>query len=376
MTPKFARITSFTIALAGSLMWVTAVKADALATAQPWHATLSLGGDGYWRHRIPLVLKNHSDHPLAGDPVEVKIGTAANEAQLVGSAADALRVVNQRGTELLWTIADPAGLPVRRGPIPSGSVLKLPAECAVREQTTCFLYFDNSAAWAVPDFLDAGTGLRNGGLEAGEGDVPTGWQHDNNDPQHRTAWVEQHPHGGRKCLKTMVAAGAEPTWIATRQSHIRITGGARCVLRAWVKAVDVKGFAGWYIHVGNASNSMLISPTLSGGGGTYPWKEVTTEFTAPPDADVASVGTVLRGTGTAWFDDVSLECLSAAQAAASVEVQPPQLLSGLREVGDEGPWPSAAPGWDYRFAIRVFNPTAQATDSGLISVDLSVRWHG
>ena len=56
---------------------------------------------------------------------------------------------------------------------------------------------------------------------------------------------------------------------------------------------------------------------LSGGAGTYGWKEVVAEFTAPAEADRADLGTVLYGTGTAWFDDVSLECLDRSSLSAT-----------------------------------------------------------
>ena len=39
-----------------------------------------------------------------------------------------------------------------------------------------------------------------------------------------------------------------------------------------------------------------------------------TKRTAPAAANLADLGTVLRGTGTAWFDDVTLECLDPGAA--------------------------------------------------------------
>ena len=251
--------------------------------------------------------------------------------------------------------------------------MTLPAECPARGQCVYSLWFDNPAAWAVPDFLEAAAGLRNGGVEEGRGDTPTGWKHDAQDAQHRAAWVTEQPRSGRRCLKTVVAENAEPTWISTRQSNIRIAGGAHYVLRAWVKAEGVKGMAGWYIHVGDAQNNMLIAPMLSAGEGTFGWKEVKTEFTAPKEADRADLGTVLRGTGTAWFDDVSLECLEGPTSKWSVQVSKPERLAGLRETGADTPWPadSAAAGWDYRFPVVVHNPTSQPAGEGLVCVDLS-----
>jgi hypothetical protein len=344
----------------------------AATAAQPWLTTMSLANDGYWRQRIHLVLHNDTAEPLAGQPLEVTIGNRDGQADLEGQRADELRVVTAADSELLWAITGPAGQPIQSGLIPADSVLTLPAECPAHGQADYFLYFDNRSSWSVPDFLEVAAGLRNGGLEEGQGDAPAGWVHDAGDAQHRTAWVAQRPHSGRKCLQTFVADGAEPTWISTRQSPIHVIGGARYLVRGWVKAAGVKGFAGWYVHVGNAKNTMLIAPTLSAGGGSYDWKQVQAEFTAPAAADVASLGTVLRGTGTAWFDDVELVCLERPRHDVTARVSPPERLK-LSDVGDSAPWPSHgdAAEFDYRLPIRVLNVSDRALAGGLIGVDLS-----
>ena len=346
--------------------------ASGSAPTAPWATGLCLGNGGDWHQRLRIVVSNETDRPLVGEPVEIKIGSGNGQADLVGANADALRLVNDAGIELLWTLTGPTGQPVLRGPIPVGAALALPAECPAHGQTGYSVYFDNPSAWGVPDFLEVPSGLRNGGLEEGTGNTPSGWQPDAPDAQHRTAWVTEQPHSGLKCLKTTVSEGAEETWISTRQSHLRIVGGARYVMKGWVKAAGVKGWAGWYLHVGNAQNPMILNPMLNAGADTYDWKEMTAEFSAPPNADIADLGTVLRGAGTAWFDDISLECLDAARPGVSVRASKPERLI-LREVGADAAWPaeSEAGGWDYRFPIQVLNATAQTTGNGLISVDLA-----
>ena len=208
-----------------TLLFAFCFTATAATAAQPWHTTMSLANNGYWRQRIRLVLHNETARPLAGQPVEVKIGAGDGEAALAGARADELRVVTAADSELLWAVTGPAGQPIRSGPIPPGSVLTVPAECPAQAEADYFLYFDNPDAWPVPDFLDAASGLRNGGLEEGQGDAPSGWTHDAGDAQHHAAWVTEQPHSGHKCLRTVVAAGAEPTWISTRQSPIHVAGG-------------------------------------------------------------------------------------------------------------------------------------------------------
>ncbi len=339
--------------------------------ALAWHHPLYLSGGGWWRMRMRIDVRNDEARPAVGEPVAVPIGRAAGQADLAGQAAQSIRVCNEQGTEMLWALSGPDGEPVTRGPIAAGSSLILPAECAAGKSAAYYVYFDNPAAGAVPDFLQAHLGLVNGDLEKGEGDVPVGWVHDAPDDKHKASWRTEQPQSGKRCLNTVVAAGAEPTWIATRQSGIHINGGAKYRMKAWVRAENVEGFAGWYIHVGNRANTMIISPMLNAGAGTYRWKEVAAEFTAPPEANLADLGTVLRGTGTAWFDNVRLECLEPESKLRAVAG--PSERVKLQELGAEEPWPkpsAAGDGsWDRRVRVRVFNFAPEEISRCLVCID-------
>ncbi|MCK4373859.1 MAG: carbohydrate binding domain-containing protein, partial [Candidatus Brocadiae bacterium] len=139
-----------------------------------------------------------------------------------------------------------------------------------------------------------------------------------------------------------------------------------------VADMDVEGYAGWYIHVGNKDDPMIMAPMLDGGAGTYDWKQVSLGFTAPEGATRASLGTVLRGTGTAWFDDVTLECASPPKLTAVAA--PPEALD-LAEGGADALWYDDDPDddvrWDYRVALNVMNPSDAALDNALIFADLA-----
>lgn len=343
-----------------------------VCTEDIWHQNLSLGGDDYWRQRIKIVVRNDGEAVQTGTPLEIKIGKGEGEADLVGTEASTVRVCNEFGVEMLYNILSPSGKELTSGPISPGSALVIPIECPPYATTSYYIYFDNPSAWRVPDYLSASVGVRNGSLEEGEGHEPAGWRHDPQDDKHRLFWVAENPRSGKKCLKTVVTEGAEPTWIATRQTNIHIFGGARYVLRAWVKAEDVKGYAGWYIHCGNQENPMILNQVIDAGGGTYDWKEISFEFTAPKEANIADLGTVLWGTGTAWFDDVSLDCLDKPQLQV-LSVSKPEKL-GLREIVPKGKWFDENPKddmvWEYRVPLRVFN-LGDNDKSALVFVDTS-----
>ena len=349
---------------------VVAAAAAGAPAGEPWHARLVLPGGGAWRARLRVDVRNDQASAVAGEPVALRVGGKGGEVDLAGRAARGVRVCDANGTEMLYALTSPAGEAVTSGPIPAGSTLTIPVECAAKATARYYVYFDNPSAWAVPDFLSATAGVRNGGMERGTGGAPSGWRHDVPDERHRTFWVAEDPHAGRRCLKTVVADGAEPTWIATRQGGIRVTAGAKYVLTAWVRARSVRGLAGWYVHVGSAAKPMMISPMLSGGAGTYGWKLVRAKFTAPPEANVASLGTVLRGTGTAWFDDVQLTCLAPAKLTATAA--PPERLD-LKEIGADAPWLSAkrAGGTppDWRAAIRATNFAGRDLPKALLCVE-------
>lgn len=307
------------------------------AWAVDWHHPLFRDGGGYWRQRIAVTVRNDGEPAMNGRPVALAIGSGPGSAALTGASAESIRVSDPHGEEMLFAITDPQGVLQTKGKIAAGSTLTIPVECPAHQSTDYFVYFDNPSAGELPDFLESRAGLSNGDLERGRGSVPRDWRHDEPDAHHRTFWVSEQPQSGWRCLKTVVAENSEPSWIGTRQTGIPILGGARYVMTAWVRTENVKGQAGWYIHVGDHRNAMLISPMLLAGQGTFGWKQVKAEFTAPAEANQADLGTVLRGTGTAWFDNVTLTCLDPVKG--QIVVQRPERLN-VRESGTDDAWNS------------------------------------
>ncbi len=344
-----------------------------MARAADWPQSLYLGNGGCWHQRIRLDVRNAGNRDALGLPVNVAIGPGPGRADLAGVNAESVRVVDADGVEQLYAIYDASGRLVKRGPIPDGAVLTVPATCPANGSTSLRVYFNNPLASAVPDFLNASTDVRNSGVEDGTFASPAGWTSDAGDPQHVASWVQGLGHNGTHSLALWVAPGAEPSWISTRQTGIFVNPGAHYVLRGWVKAanVDSGGYAGWYIHVGTAAAPMLLNRIASAGGGSYDWKEVRLEFDAPSAADRAELGTALWGTGTAWFDDVNLESATAPDLTAIPAAR--ETLS-ITETGTTASWYEGIPGsdihWEYRVPLRVIN-TGSMPLSGLAQVDLS-----
>ncbi len=333
-----------------------------------WNGRLYLNGGDYWRARLPVVVTNHTNTDVEGRRIALAIRRNTATGVLVGTPAKAVRVCSERGVELRYRLETSQGRAVQTGVIPDESYLTIPVTCPHGGTSGYYVYFDNPNAQSVPDPLIGHHRLWNGDVEHGDGDVPEGWTLDPPDDTHRIIWANDAAQSGKRALKTVVAEGAKPTWIGARQQPIHVLGSSGYRIQAWVKARNVQGYTGWFLHIGNARQSMLEAPLLRAGEGTFDWKKVELDFKTPPEADRLCVGTVLRGTGTAWFDNVRLELLD--RTPIPVRVEPVQRMK-LRTIGHE--WPTAWPsGTTRRALVRVFNFSDQPHSKALVSVDFTI----
>lgn len=337
------------------------------AANDTWHGNLYLAGGDYWRARLPVVVTNETDHAMDGVTIDVGVEPTGSTAALIGVAAESIRVCDRRGVESLFSVQDADGIPCRTGKIPLGARLLFATACPPRESATYYVYFENPHAGQVATYLTGHAALVNGDMERGHGNVPTGWTRDEGDAQHQTVWTHAVAKSGTHSLKTIVTASAEPTWIATRQAGIQLLGGGHYRFEAWVKGDGVVGHAGWYLHIGSSINRMMRAPTLVAGTGTFEWTKVQFDFEAPVEANLLDVGTVLRGSGVAWFDAAKLTLLQPTRQRW--ERHDVERLT-LQQIGSERPnyWPK-----EFRrsVAVRLFNFTRAAAPSRLVAVDVS-----
>lgn len=277
-------------------------------------STLCRSGGGVWTFATPVVVSNSSASPqedrlvtlsIAGTPESPVFGALP----LAGQLASSIRVCNSDGVEYLFNIVDAEGRFLDKGRIPAtGATLTFPANVPGESQATYYVYGGNERAYLNVDRLDSfrKTAL-NLDFEQGEGQVPNGWSFDVVKENCSLTWTDEESHSGKKSVKCVVPAGTDPNWTAARQTEIAIQPGAKYRLEAWVKGQDVDGRVGWYVHVGNEKNRMVLAPIANAPNKKdYDWTQVSYEFTAPDDCDLLSYGTALYGTGTAWFDDARL----------------------------------------------------------------------
>jgi len=306
-----------------------------------WHDALWLGRGDVWRARFPVTVTNPSDAALDGQPVALTVGDQPGQAPLAGARAEALRVADSKGRQLLYALWTP-GLEtmITTGAVPADAVLSLPAVCDPATSTTYHVYFDNARAWGLADFFDKRpiTDL-NGDFERGSGDTLTGWQQRMSDAAHRLAWSTDAPFSGTRCLKAETSSGATPTWFGFSRSDFTVVPGARCTVRVRVRGENVSGTAGWYVHVGDEQNPQRLNRVMKTGDGTFGWTETQITFTVPEGATRMTTGSVLHGSGTAWYDAFTF-ATDRPTPTPTARAGTAEHLS-LTERGADAPWPAA-----------------------------------
>ena len=361
----------------------------------PWPLSLSYDGEGYWSVRVPVEISYRGAASLQGVPLRLPVSTDDGTAALVGQAVAGLRVAGANGVEYVFGVDGSNGAPKREGAIAVGDVITIPVETVdagidgvvkietadadtpaaagtatgkapARDETiVVYAYAGNDDAWLPPEWL--GGALRNLDFEDDEkgATVPPGWVVTAVDEQHRMSWQQDGARSGRRCARCEVDEGAEPTWVKYTQGGVPVRPGQTYRFTAWVKANDVKGKAGWYIHVdGERSQMVNRSDTV---GGTYDWRHASMEFEIPAGANVLSCGTLLHGTGTAWFDDAKLELLGS-QDSLIPRVGAAERRQLARR-GHDAAW-RAAEHWAWRAPIVVRNFAAQPMVRTLVAVDV------
>ncbi|MDO4571083.1 MAG: DUF4091 domain-containing protein [Planctomycetia bacterium] len=324
------------------LLWTTQLFSLEIAPTQeptqtpsqiPWNTRLSSAQDDLWKKRVRfevqidaqrrLALREHLaqiETPAEGmqttlAPLEFRfrIGNAPapNVLPLVGARAEEIRVAAGSGKEHVFEILDEGGDYFHSGVLREGMSLVVPIELATMDEDGFFfVYFDNSSAWELPppEWWSV-RAFSNGSFERNDDSRPAVWTFDVQDEEHKISLVRERAYHGDFCIRTEVKQGAELSWIGARQKDISVRPGQKYRLSGWTKGENVHGYAGWFIHIGNARNGMVANGMLSAGGGTFEWKETSQDFEIPEGCDRVTIGTVLRGTGVAWADSVDFRLL-------------------------------------------------------------------
>ncbi len=301
------------------------------AGSLPWARTLAYDGGGYWRMRLPVRVVNSGSTRVSGGIVSVPISPSGPAAGLIGRRVGELRVVDGSGHECLFAVEDSRGEMRRDGTLAAGDAVLLPVDVPGRGSETLWVYAGNPRAWTPPRWLAGRGRLVNLGFEQGTDGEPRGWTSGAVDAAHRMTRQRGGAHSGLWCARCEVDKGASPSWVQYRQGGLPVATGEKYRFTAWVKGSGVHGLAGWYVHVDGIRPQMVNR--VAGRQGTFDWHRIEIEFSVPPGGRRFTCGTVLHGSGTAWFDDAFLEKLEAS-VAKQLQVRPERIETcELRRLG-------------------------------------------
>ncbi len=344
-----------------------------ISRAEPWNHNLWLGRGGLWESRVALTIDNPGTSRYEGTPIALRIGSAPGEIPLTGADPAALRVVNSDNIQLLFNLWQPdLSAPVKKGPLPAGAILALPLVCAPGASAGFTVYFNNRSAWALADSLTERPALPlNGDFELGD-DAPAGWQISTLKPLHALTLSTEAPASGKRCIRQVAAPALEPSWSGYYRDGISVTPGAAGTIRVKVRTANLSGEAGWYVHIGNRQNSQMFNQQTTTREADRDWQELTLPFKVPEGAATLRTGSLLRGSGTAWFDDLRIECDQpvTAQPAVVITCSAVEQLT-LQHTGIPSEWIAPPPGigeWNFRFPVNIAPSSATTHGEPLLAV--------
>jgi C-terminal processing protease CtpA/Prc len=119
-------------------------------------------------------------------------------------------------------------------------------------------------------------------------------------------------HGGDRSLR-LERSERGTTRVTQTISRGAITGD-RILVSAYLKTTDISGgYAGLWLRVAGAEDALYFDSMRDRGvARASPWTRYELQAPFPPEAEAVSFGPILRGVGTAWFDDFSVAGLRTA----------------------------------------------------------------
>lgn len=104
-----------------------------------------------------------------------------------------------------------------------------------------------------------------------------------------------------------------------------VAAGHRLKLSGWIRTREVSdGYAGLWLRVDGRRGSVLALENMheNGSRGTGDWRRFEVSILVVPNAARVIFGVLMTGSGTAWFDDLSLEVDESVDVPPYPEVEP------------------------------------------------------
>lgn len=189
--------------------------------------------------------------------------------------------------------------------------------------------------------------LANPGFEDLSADVPARWDHFVQPKPGAVAAVSDAAHGGTYAvwLHTPTPYEKEPVnnW---SQNILGGVGGDTVRVSGFIRVEDAKEAAIWLQMWRKRPWGVLGAETTSKDMpvyGTRDWQQVSMDVAVPEGTDFVTVRCVLLGTGSAWFDDLSVTRVSKDSAAPAVAPAPTAKTGTAPAVAPTPPGETASP---------------------------------
>ncbi len=191
----------------------------------PWHFPLYLDGGQPAENRVEISVSNNSDKHIE----ERVLFIPAKKLGLSGQRRDSVRIVSQRGSELLFSISPYSEI------IPEDAVVTIPFDCPPKSKISLWCYFGNARAVEVPDFYPYG--IVNEDFEDGEFEVFRRWS-DGQITLHDPIEIsESEARGGKRSAHIKAGTFGE-NWSALRRV-MQVNEGASYEFTGYAKVKNM-----------------------------------------------------------------------------------------------------------------------------------------
>ena len=167
-----------------------------------------------------------------------------------------------------------------------------------------------SALWLV---LVCATGLAaadnlalNPGFELEDAGEPAFWQQRTPTDASRTLSWPIEAHAGERSLSIQNRQNVISRWRLGHLHELPLQPGSQVTYSAWVRTRGVLGRAHLRLYLMDTKDQILAQPDSPTLDGDHDWTELTVTQTVPNQPVYAMLYLELNGTGTAWYDDVTL----------------------------------------------------------------------
>jgi hypothetical protein len=176
------------------------------------------------------------------------------------------------------------------------------AACGPRAATSATTPTEDTGAPAPAQSAPSFASLN---LDFEQGDGTTGWSIDATG--YTAAADSTVRHGGNRSLRLASERAGARGATAELFAPVEDVHGRRVKLTGWIKTRDVTGGAGLLLRAeGSLEDTLFEDFRRRAKKGTNEWTPLEVTLVVPHEAQRITIGVMITGTGTVWFDDLAL----------------------------------------------------------------------